>query len=331
MPNHDKPRVVLGLLTFGPPESEQYGARVTDLEQFEACLDYFQSQGYNEVDTARTYVHGLQESFTKQANWQSRGLSLSTKWYPHKPGENAASMVKAQLTQSLEELGAEQVDIFYLHAPDRTVPFEETLQACNELHQAGKFKRLGISNYAAWEVAEICTIARERGWIAPTVCQAMYNALTRAIEDELIPCCRKFGIEILAYNPLAGGVLSGKYKTKDAPPAGLFSESNTSFGQLYRDRYFRDTNFEALRLLEPLAVEHGLTLAQIAYRWCAYHSKLQMTGGGRDGLVFGVSSLTQLQANLEILGQGRLPDAIVQALDEAWEKLTKTSCPSYWR
>ena len=195
----------------------------------------------------------------------------------------------------------------------------------------GKFKRLGISNYAAWEVAEICTIARERGWVAPTVCQAMYNALTRAIEDELVHCCQKFGIEILAYNPLAGGVLSGKYKSKDAPNSGLFSESNTSFGQLYRDRYFRDTNFEALRLLEPVAKEHDLSLAQIAYRWCAYHSKLKMTDGGRDGLVFGVSSLEQLQSNLQILQEGPLPDAVVKALDEAWEKITKASCPSYWR
>lgn len=327
----NKPRIVLGLLTFGPPDSESKGSRVTDLSQFEGCLDYLQQKGYIEIDTARTYVGGLQEAFTKQANWQQRGLSLSTKWYPQKPGDNAADAIKAQLNHSLSELGAEKVDIFYLHAPDRSIPFEETLRACNDLHREGKFKRLGISNYASWEVAEICTLARERGWIQPTVCQAMYNALTRAIEDELVPCCRKFGVEILAYNPLAGGVLSGKYKSKDAPDTGLFGTSNSSFGQLYRDRYFRDTNFEALRLLEPVAKEHGLSLAQIAYRWCAYHSKLKMTGEGKDGLVFGVSSLEQLKANIGILEEGELPAAVVEALDQAWENVTKVSCPSYWR
>jgi aflatoxin B1 aldehyde reductase len=78
-----------------------------------------------------------------------------------------------------------------LHAPDRSVPFEKTLQACNELHKEGKFVELGLSNFAAWEVAEVVNIAKERGWVKPTVYQAMYNAITRNIEPELIPCCRK--------------------------------------------------------------------------------------------------------------------------------------------
>lgn len=324
-----KPRVVLGLLTFGPPGSEFYGSRITDISKFNECLDFWQGRGYQEVDTARTYVNGLQESFTKEAEWQERGLSLATKWYPGKPGDHSKANVKANLEKSLSELGCSQVDIFYLHAPDRSVPFEETLEACNELYQAGKFKRLGLSNYAAWEVAEMATITRERGWVRPVVYQAMYNALTRAIEEELIPCCRKFGISVIAYNPLAGGVLSGKYKSSNAPTDGRFSDVDPKIGQQYRDRYLKDTNLQALQLLEPLAAEHNLSLLQIAFRWCVHHSKLDVFGGG-DGIVIGISSLQQLQANLDALEEAELPAAIVQALDSAWE-LTKPSCPLYWR
>ncbi|KAF7190624.1 Aflatoxin B1 aldehyde reductase member 2 [Pseudocercospora fuligena] len=325
----NKPRVVLGLLTFGPPGSEYHGSRVTDINKFAECLDHFQERGYNEVDTARTYVGGLQESFTKEAKWQERGLSLATKWYPQKPGDNTKANIKKNLEKSLAELGTQQVDLFYLHAPDRSVPFEETLEACNELHQAQKFKRLGISNYAAWEVAEICTICRQRGWIQPTVYQAMYNSLTRAIEEELVPCCRKFGINIIAYNPLAGGVLSGKYKSKEAPTDGRFSDIDPKIGKQYRERYLKDSNFVALQMVEPIAKEYGLTLPQVAFRWCVHHSKLDMEAG--DGIVIGVSSIEQLRVNLDCLEEGPLPDAVVKALDEAWVKVTKAECPLYWR
>ncbi|KXT13900.1 hypothetical protein AC579_2635 [Pseudocercospora musae] len=324
-----KPGVVLGLLTFGPPGSECHGSRVTDINKFSECLDHFQKRGYNEVDTARTYVGGLQESFTREAKWQERGLSLATKWYPQQPGDNTKANIKKNVEKSLAELGSSQVDLFYLHAPDRSVPFEETLEACNELHQAGKFKRLGISNYAAWEVAEICTMARHRGWIQPSVYQAMYNCLTRAIEEELVACCKKFGINIIAYNPLAGGVLSGKYKSTEAPTEGRFSDIDPKIGKQYRERYLKDSNLAALQMVEAVAKEHNLTLPQVAFRWCVHHSKLDWKAG--DGIVLGVSSLEQLQANLDHLEEGGLPDGVVKALDEAWLKVTKAECPLYWR
>ena len=328
----DKPRIVLGLMTFGPPGSEKFGTRITSIDDYKECLAYFKDHGYSEIDTARTYVDGLQEGWTKKAEWQERGLSLATKWYPFNAGDHAAQTIKQNLEKSLAELGSDKVDIFYLHAPDRATPFKESLQACNELYEAGKFNRLGLSNYAAWEVAHICTIAEENNWVRPSVYQAMYNALTRAIEEELVPCCQKFGLNIIAYNPLAGGVLSGKYKSKkDAPQDGRFSNVDPIVGQMYRDRFFRDGNFEALRLLEPLAQKHDLTLPEIAFRWSVHHSKLKIANGGGDGLVIGISSLKQLQANLIDLEKGPLPDDVVKALDECWKSHTKVSCPLYWR
>jgi len=144
------------------------------------------------VDTARVYIGGQQEAFTKEAHWKERGLTLATKCFPVSAGVHKPESLKGTLNKSLRELGTDCVDIFYLHAPDRSVPFKDTLQACNELFQEGKFVQLGLSNYAAWEVAEIWNIANERGWVKPTIYQAMYNAITRSIETELVPCCRKY-------------------------------------------------------------------------------------------------------------------------------------------
>lgn len=171
-----KPRVILGLMTFGPDETK--GARITSLDEFNNCLDYFQQQGYNEVDTARIYVDGKQEAFTAQANWKSRGLTLATKWYPFNAGDHSAEVLKAKCNESLKELQTDCVDIFYLHAADRSVPFAETLEAVNDLHKQGKFVELGLSNFTAFEVAEIVTMCNERGWVRPTIYQGMYNAIS---------------------------------------------------------------------------------------------------------------------------------------------------------
>jgi aflatoxin B1 aldehyde reductase len=165
-------------MTFGPDEST--GARITSLDEFKKHLDYFQQQGFNEIDTARIYVGGAQEAFTAQAG-KERGLTLATKWYPKSPGDHKADVIRQNLELSLKELGSDQVDIFYLHAPDRSIPFAETLEAVNELHKEGKFVQLGLSNYTAFEVAEIVTICNERGWVRPTIYQGMYNAISEFI------------------------------------------------------------------------------------------------------------------------------------------------------
>ncbi|GFF39093.1 aflatoxin B1 aldehyde reductase member 2 [Aspergillus udagawae] len=320
------PRVILGLMTFGPDESE--GARITSLDDFNKCLDHLQQQGYNEVDTARVYVGGKQEAFTAQAKWKERGLTLATKWYPHTPGAHKPDVLRENLERSLKELQTDQVDIFYLHAADRSVPFAETLEAVNELHKEGKFVQLGLSNYTAFEVAEIVILCNERGWVRPTIYQAMYNAITRNIETELIPACKRYGIDIVVYNPLAGGLFSGKYKTKDIPAEGRYSDQS-SHGTLYRRRYFKEATFDALQLIEPVAEKHGLTMPEIAFRWIHHHSALNMKDNGRDGVIIGVSSLAQLENNLKDIQKGPLPQEVVDVLDQAW-LIAKPTAPNYW-
>lgn len=174
-----KPRVILGLMTFGPDEAA--GARVTSLDEYNRCLDYFQQQGYSEVDTARAYIGGRQEAFTKDAHWKERGLALATKCYPSKPGIHKPAVLREQLETSLKELGTDCVDIFYLHAADRSVPFAETLEAVNTFHTEGKFVQLGLSNFTAFEVAEVVMTCKANGWVRPSIYQGMYNAISRSI------------------------------------------------------------------------------------------------------------------------------------------------------
>jgi len=304
---------------------------MTSLDEFNKHLDHFQSKGYNEVDTARMYVGGAQEAWTRDARWKDRGLTLATKVYPTEPGTHKPEKLKELFTTSLKELDTDAVDIFYLHAPDHTTPFEQTLGAINELHKQGKFVQLGLSNFAAWEVAEVYNICHERGWVKPTIYQAMYNAITRAIEPELIPCCRKYKIDIVIYNPLAGGLFSGKIKSADiAPPEGRFAQ-NSRIGEMYRNRYFKNSNFEALRLVEGVAQKHNLTLLEIALRWCVHHSELKTRAkGGNDGVIVGVSSFSQLESNLADLEKGPLPEEVIQALDNAW-MIAKATSPVYFR
>ena len=97
--------------------------------------------------------------------------------------------------------------MWYLHGPDRTTPYEETLRAVNELYKEGKFKRFGISNYVSWEVAEIVGICRSNGWVQPTAYQGLYNAIQRKVEPELFPCLRKFGIAFYEFNPRTSHLL----------------------------------------------------------------------------------------------------------------------------
>lgn len=321
-----KPRVILGAMTFGPDVSA--GARVTSIDEYNKCLDYFQAEGYNELDTARAYVGGKQEAFTAEAHWKERGLALATKCYPSQPGLHKPEALKEALNTSLKELKTDCVDIFYLHAADRSVPFEETLEAVNELHKEGKFVELGLSNFTAFEVAEVVITCKERGWVRPTIYQGMYNAITRSLEHELIPCCQRYGLDVVVYNPLAAGLFSGKIKTAEIPSEGRFSDQG-GLGGFARRRYFRDATFDALRLIEPVAQKHNLTMLEVALRWCTHHSALRMQNGGQDGVVIGVSSFGQLESNLKDLEKGPLPDEVVKVLDDAW-LITKPTTPNYW-
>lgn len=112
-----KNRIILGLMTFGPDKAA--GARITSLDDYNTALDHLQAAGYNEIDTARVYIDGKQEAWTREAKWKERGLTLATKCYPIPPGTHKPAVLTEQFETSLKELGTDCVDIFYLHAAVR--------------------------------------------------------------------------------------------------------------------------------------------------------------------------------------------------------------------
>ncbi|KAI0709123.1 Aldo/keto reductase [Earliella scabrosa] len=315
--------LLFGTMTMGEPNKN--GVRTSDLKECQEILDAFFSHGHKELDTARMYAEGTTEPLL--AKLDLKDATIDTKVYPVKPGDHAPEALRSTFQTSLNLLSPLKVRVLYLHAPDRSVPFEDTVREVNELYKKGLFEIFGLSNYTAWEVAEIVGICKANGWVQPKIYQAMYNAVTRDMEAELVPCCRKYGIRIVVYNPLAGGFFAGKVAAPDAeaPTGGRF-DPNSNMGKMYRARYLKSGYFDALKYLQPIADKHQLRLTEIALRWCQHHSVLTP----EDGIILGASSAAQLKQNLEDSEKGPLPDEVVKALDEA-RLIVGASAPTYWR
>lgn len=201
--------LILGTMTFG--------AQTSKLEAADQ-LRYFQTKSYHLVDTARMYCHGLTEEILGELLTEAEhGIDASKLYIATKvnafPDYNKSlspENVRAQSDAILSALKATQTSIFYLHAPDVKTPIEDTLAAVQALYLENRFVEFGLSNYAAWEVVYIHGYCLSRGWITPTVYQGMYNVITRDLEKELIPALRKLNMKLYIYNPLCGGILTGK-------------------------------------------------------------------------------------------------------------------------
>jgi aflatoxin B1 aldehyde reductase len=236
--------------------------------------------------------------------------------HPRAPGGLAQDKVKASMTTSIKALGKLKIQTFYLHAPDRSTPIEETLRAVNDLYEEGHFEEFGLSNYASWEVAEAVCIARQHGWVKPTVYQGLYNAIQRNVEAELFPCLRHFGIRFYAYSPLASGVLTGRVLTEgDTQEAGgRWDPKVSSVAGRLQQMYI--PMLPILRELKTLLDKNEIPLSEAALRWLQHHSELRPELG--DRVIIGASNPVQLQSNLkESAGDSLSPD-IVKLLDDAW-------------
>jgi len=297
-------------------------------------LDVFQKHDQKEIDTARVYGGGSSEEYLGNLNWQERGLVMGTKYYAHRgrvPGAtstHSASDLRKYLLESLAALKAKKIDLWYLHAPDRTTPFEETFRAVNDLYKEGYFSRFGLSNYMSWEIAYINELCIKNSWIRPTVYQGVYNAIHRTVDTELFPCLRHYSMAFYVFSPLAGGYLTNRYhRSISKIEEGSRFDANTNQGKSYRTRYWNSTMFDALDVIREAAGKHGLTEAECALRWLMHHSKLSVESG--DKVIIGASSATHLEGNLVDFEKGPLPEDVVAALDEAW-RMTKGLAYNYY-
>jgi len=312
----DVPRIMLGTMNFG----EQVDEIVAD-----HMLAMFLDRGYKEIDTAYKYNDGASEEMLgRLLTPERRGkVYLATKASPLSGGGLGPENIVKQVNTSLRRLKTDYIDLLYLHAPDPKIRIEVTLEACEKLFKDGKFRELGLSNYASWQVADIWHICRRNGWMIPSVYQGRYNAITRDVESELFPAVRNFGIRFYAYNPLAGGLLTGRYsQIGNVPREGRFALKSA-----YLDRFWKKSYFDAIEVVQNASEQAGLSMIQMALRWLLRYSFLKGPIG--DGVILAASNLKQWECNLNSLS-GELPMKVVEALDRAWG-ITRQDCPSYSR
>lgn len=309
-------KLILGTMTFGPQ---------VDLQESKLMVDTFLSSGYKELDTAYVYNEGETERILGETlSSDNKNVYVATKVNPRISGKLDGEAVYTQFNESLKRLNKEYVDLLYFHFPDPVTPIESALKAFVDLYKQGKVKELGLSNFPAWMVVDIYHMCKEKGWPTPSVYQGMYNGLSRRVENELFPALRKLGMRFYAFNPLAGGLLSGKYNNfEEDPTHGRFTLRPN-----YQNRYWKKSFFDALGMLTEKCKEFGTPVAEAAYRWLAYHSQLDQSEG--DGIIIGASKLNHLEQNIAAIEKVELPDIIVDAFEEAWFE-AKPDSPDYFR
>ena len=308
---------ILGTMTFGDQ---------VDQDTARQMLQQFTRAGNHDLDTAHIYCDGrTEEMLGRLLPAEARDkLFIASKVNPWNDNGLQPAQVKQQLAETLHRLGTDRVDLLYLHSPDLDTPVAETLQACFELFQQGKFKQFGLSNYASWQVAEVVETCRHNGWMQPTVYQGMYNALTRDVERELFPCLRNYGMRFYAYNPLAGGMLTGKHLSiDDIPDSGRF---NVERG--YLDRYWKQDYFNVLQELQDACEELDLKPVEVALSWLVNHSLLD--DARADGIILGASRVAHLDENMQACSHAPLDPSILEILDRGWE-IIKPNCFKYFR
>lgn len=307
-------RICLGTMTFGGQTDRQAAARMLDL-----AFD----RGVNFLDTANVYTGGESERILGELLGSRRSSVVLASKVFNKVGDEqpglSKSAILAAAENSLRRLRTDYLDVYYLHAPDYNLPVEESLDAMDTLVRQGKVRHVASSNYAGWQVCQMLNIAKEKGQAAPRICQPMYNLLARRIEDEFLPMCREFGVATVVYNPLAGGLLTGKHAAMAAPASGTRFDGN----QQYLDRYWNQRNFEAVEQIASAGSAAGRSIVSVALNWLLHHT-------ATDCIILGASKYEHLEANLAACEEGPLPEAVVEATNEVWAML-RGAAPKYNR
>ena len=301
--------LAFGTMTLGDPVAED-----TSLE----LLDFVVDQGINFIDTANGYNAGLSEEIIgkwMKARGNRERIVLATKVRYAVGGDpdtagSTPKVILREVENSLRRLNTDYIDIYYLHQPDDDTPIEITWRALESLVSSGKVRYIGVSNFAAWQVVEAVNLARNRGWTPPTVTQALHNAISRAAETELLPMTRAYDIGTCMYNPLAGGLLTGKYK------AGKEAGSDTRFAanEMYRKRYWNDPQRTAADQFSRIAAQRGRTSAELALRYMLDHPNVDVT-------LFGATRREQVEQNLAAVTSSPLSTEELNLCDEIWAEL----------
>ena len=276
----------LGCMMFG---------RRTEPEESYAIIDRALDAGINFLDTANVYALGRSEEIAGEAlkrNGRRHNVVLATKVHGQMDAEdpnargNSRRHIIEQCEASLRRLQTDYIDLYQLHRPQADIPIDETLRALDDLIRDGKVRYIGTSNFAGWELVESLWVAKELG-LNRVVCeQPAYNLLDRRVESELLPAARTFGIAVIPWGPLGGGLLSGRYQRGEPLPA----DGRYALNQRQQERV-TDGVFDIIEGLSPIAQEKGCTLSQLSLAWCEQQP-------GVTSPIIGPRTMEQLEDNL---------------------------------
>jgi len=250
--------------------TNSFGGRMADYEPCEAVVGAAIDAGVTFIDTANTYSTGRSEEFIGRAVAGRRDeVLIATKAAggmgdgPNRRGTSCKHPM-AEVEASLKRLQTDYIDVFQVHFADQATPTEETMRALDDLARQGKILYVGASNHAAWQICEAIWTSRSLGLNAFISVQPAYSLLNRSAEQELIPFCREYGVGVIPYSPLGGGMLTGKYRSGEEPPEG------TRFASMrgrFRDRFMNEGNFQLVDALDAFAREREHTVLELAFAW----------------------------------------------------------------
>jgi len=251
----------LGTMMFGDRTDAAESARIVESAR---------AAGVNFIDTADVYAKGESERITGKLIAPDRDRwVLATKVAnpmgddPNRKGTGRKWIMQA-IDESLERLGTDYVDIYYLHRDIEETPLEETLGAMADVISAGKALYFGVSNFRGWRIAEVMHVCRELGISPPVVCQPYYNAMNRQPENDILPACAYYGIGVVPYSPLARGVLTGKYAPGAEPPAD--SRVGRKDKRMMESE-FREESLAIAQKIKEHAEKKGMAAGHFAFNW----------------------------------------------------------------
>ncbi|KAJ7167114.1 aldehyde reductase [Mycena filopes] len=310
----------LKLVFGGAPIGSPY---LPDEASIEGVYKVLEANGVDTIDTARLY--GPSEEWIGKTGGGKRFNIDSKTPGGFVPGSSTGETIPVHAKETVERTGVEQLDVFYIHAPDASTPLEDQLKGINTAYTEGRFKRFGLSNYAPADVQRVYDICKEKGYPLPTVYQANYSAVARKNETTLIPLLRKLGLALYVYSPIAGGLLtktSAQLRERGAE-AGRFATGHPMEG-LYGGLYNKPAYYTALDMWAEAAKEAGCSGAELAYRWVAFDSAVDAKYG--DAVIFGTMKAEQIAATVGWLRAGSVGEKAKATIDSIW-KVVEAEAP----
>ncbi|KAH8653206.1 NADP-dependent oxidoreductase domain-containing protein [Tricladium varicosporioides] len=322
------PKIIFGAGGIGTTE-KGFTFTWDTAESVSALLSTLSTLNITELDGGASYPPGNPwntETLLGDAKATEKGFVIDSKVAIHGGNRQDENGVSSSLNKSLQLLGGEKVRTLYSHMPDYATPIEATAAAYHKEFLAGKFERLGLSNYPPDTLEKYIEVCEANQYVKPTVYQGHYNAIMRGHEENLFPILRKHGIKYYAYSPLAGGFLTGKltFKTRDTNLARTRWEGDSKM-DYYSSTFDRPEIHSALQTLHAVCEKHNLSLTGVCLRWLMHHSQL----GEGDGIILGAKRIDQLESNVVDCRKGPLPGELVKAVEGMWEEVKGLVKPTW--